>query len=169
MDGGNLQNNNPGMILQGSVVHFAEINGIGIDENMHANNRDRSEYFFAHDEVSTLTAPTFSSNSRRMDPAGNSQRMYEPVGHYYERTSGICWVAQTPGKWTRPKRLVLTRLRTFLHHSYNSNTEQRANPCLLLLRNERPFLMPPGFMLMLKVLLLWFGNALPPKQIYQLE
>lgn len=55
----------------------------GIDET--GRNADR-EVFFSHDEVSTLTAPTFESK-RRTDPSAQTLDTSDPNGHYYNNSS----------------------------------------------------------------------------------
>jgi hypothetical protein len=50
-------------------------------------SNDRPEVFFAHDEVSTLTGPSFESLSRKTistDPAPADDINSEPFGHYFD-------------------------------------------------------------------------------------
>jgi len=54
-------------------------------------DRDRPEVFFAHDEISTLTSPTFeSNNTRRKDPLQRveSDRTSDPMGQYWDNYNG---------------------------------------------------------------------------------
>lgn len=60
--------------------------------SFHVDN-DRPEVFFAHDEISTLTAPTVESNRRKSkDPeerVSSDQSFSEPAGHYWNHFSGF--------------------------------------------------------------------------------
>jgi hypothetical protein len=58
----------------------------------HRHNRNTSEisdrldddFFWGHDEVSTLTAPTVKSRSRRQDPADRAEPSSDPAGRYFD-------------------------------------------------------------------------------------
>lgn len=50
---------------------------------------ERGSVFFAHDEVSTLTAPTMESYYCHRDPTEENERVSEPLGHHWSNFGGV--------------------------------------------------------------------------------
>jgi IQ calmodulin-binding motif len=57
-------------------------------EDDHDFGDGRGSVVFAHDEVSTLTAPTMTSYHHRRDPSEDVERTSEPLGHYWNHIVG---------------------------------------------------------------------------------